>query len=235
MAAPADSVGARVSARRTELGISQKELARRVGLTQPTISALEMGKSNTSGSIASLAKALGVVPLWLETGLGDKEPGAREYRRVLDDGTETSMIEFEVTVLASDGSCGGGAPGQTVIANVRAKVGPVIRDQRFFERIGARPEHVFAILGDGDGMARFIEHGDMVFFSSAGCDRLVTGQIYAFETIDGPRIKRVHRRADGHVILSNDNPDKNRYPDEVYSQADAETLHCLGVFLYREG
>jgi phage repressor protein C with HTH and peptisase S24 domain len=229
-----NSLGGRVYQRRTELNMSQKELSRRAGLTQPTISALEKGKSTRSGSIAQLAAALNVVPLWLETGLGEKELRTSDYRRVLDDGSDTEVMEFEIAILPSAGSCGG-ASGQANLDDLRAKIGPLIKDQRFFDRLGAKPEDVFAIIGDGDGMSGFIKHGDTVVFSKAGCDKLITGQIYAFDTVDGPRIKRVHRRADGQVILTNDNPDKNRYPDEAYTADEADALTCLGAYLYREG
>jgi transcriptional regulator with XRE-family HTH domain len=66
------SVGNRLEERRKELGLSQKELAQRAGTTQPTLSALESGKSKETNFIARLAQQLGVHALWLETGQGPR-------------------------------------------------------------------------------------------------------------------------------------------------------------------
>lgn len=100
------SVGKRVEARRLELKMSQKHLGNRVGLTQPTLSSLENGKSETSGHIARLAKELQVHAFWLETGEGPKllseqvqtSPSlTKEQREIL------SLLEFltsdQVTTL----------------------------------------------------------------------------------------------------------------------------------------
>lgn len=50
--------------------MTQVELAKRSGLNQSTISDLEVGKSQGTTYIATLAAALGVSALWLESGKG---------------------------------------------------------------------------------------------------------------------------------------------------------------------
>lgn len=62
-------IGERVQLRRKELGISQTELARRVGIASSSISELENGKSKSSVHLATMADVLGVSALWLETGV----------------------------------------------------------------------------------------------------------------------------------------------------------------------
>ena len=62
------SVGKRLAERRTELRISQAELAKRVGSSQSMISDLENGKSEGTSFLARLAMHLSVHALWLETG-----------------------------------------------------------------------------------------------------------------------------------------------------------------------
>ena len=64
------SIGARVKQARKAAKMTQIELARRTGLNQSTISDLEVGKSQGTTFVASLASAMGVNPLWLETGKG---------------------------------------------------------------------------------------------------------------------------------------------------------------------
>jgi phage repressor protein C with HTH and peptisase S24 domain len=70
------SIGARVKQARKAAKMTQGELGDRSGLKQSTISDLEVGKSQGTTYIASLAAALGVNALWLETGRGSMAPSA---------------------------------------------------------------------------------------------------------------------------------------------------------------
>jgi phage repressor protein C with HTH and peptisase S24 domain len=211
--------------------MSQEELARLSGLTQSTISSLESGSSKTSGNVATLANALNVNALWLQTGLGDKSISSKA--RILID-TEAEQTSFAIDVLPSKGTCGGG--GRPDVDSIAEEVGPIVKDEAFFARMGVEPQSVFALIADGDGMANFIVHGDTILFTTeSDDDRLESGRIYAFETQDGPRVRRVQRRADGTILLTFDNPDKIRYPDEQYSPEAARNLVRAGVFLYRQG
>jgi len=69
---PDMSIGERVREARKEAKLSQKDLAAKVGISQPTLSELERGDSRGTTSIATMAAALGVNALWLETGRGPK-------------------------------------------------------------------------------------------------------------------------------------------------------------------
>lgn len=59
------TLGQRIEARRTAIGISQAELARRVGLRQSTINSLINGDSRSSRSILQIARELGTTPAFL--------------------------------------------------------------------------------------------------------------------------------------------------------------------------
>jgi DNA-binding XRE family transcriptional regulator len=63
-------LGARIEARRKEIGISQAELARRVGVRQSTMNSLINGNSRTTRSIVELARELSTTPHYL-MGLSD--------------------------------------------------------------------------------------------------------------------------------------------------------------------
>lgn len=67
--------GERVRLLLQERGISQAELARRVGTKQQTISYLVKGNgaAQTSRYSAKIADILGVNPLWLQTGEGSQQ------------------------------------------------------------------------------------------------------------------------------------------------------------------
>lgn len=224
-----NTVGKRVQALRKERNMSQGELADKAGLKQPTISSLERGKSHTSGSLASIAAALGVSALWLETGLGDRDIAKSKNFVSASEGTEF----YEVPILEAKGSCGNGK-GSYLFGTKDEYGGTINKEGRWFLRHNARHENVFALMADGESMKNFIMDGDVCFFNRSIGD-LRSGEIYVLDTPEGLRIKRVYRRADGYVTLMSDNPDKTIYPDELYSPEQAETLTIKGRFICREG
>lgn len=68
-------IGKRVKERREELGISQTVLAKRIGVSGPSLSQLESGKIKRSRRLNKLAAVLKVSPEWLE-GSGEDKAGA---------------------------------------------------------------------------------------------------------------------------------------------------------------
>lgn len=54
--------------------MTQRELAEKVGIKQPTLSELENGDSAGSAYLPLIAAALGVNALWLQSGKGAKYP-----------------------------------------------------------------------------------------------------------------------------------------------------------------
>ena len=67
------SIGNRVRKARKDKGMSQIELATKVGISQSALSELENGESVSTTKIASFASALGVSALWLESGKGQEK------------------------------------------------------------------------------------------------------------------------------------------------------------------
>lgn len=72
------SMGDRIRERLAVTGLSQAELARRVGLTQPTINALIRGGSRSSAHLHKIARVLQTTPEWLEHEAGDPSSNASE-------------------------------------------------------------------------------------------------------------------------------------------------------------
>lgn len=93
--------GQRVSALRRAAGISQAELARRVGITPPHVSRLEAGKSDnlTAEVVVKLADALRTTTDHLLTGAGPNEPSdewsGSERRRALQETYKALIQEAE--------------------------------------------------------------------------------------------------------------------------------------------
>jgi phage repressor protein C with HTH and peptisase S24 domain len=210
--------------RRNQLELSQTELGARAGLTQPTISALEKNRAHTSGSLASIAQALGVNALWLETGLGDMLPSKH------DESPRDDADTIMVPLLECKGSCGNGRMyGDIDFAPI-----PVSRRvlSRFYRN--ASTLKLIALYADGDSMSNYIMHGDIIMFDMNVEDLQESG-VYLLDTPEGLRVKRVNRRADGKVLLRSDSIDKMRYPDEEYSPDEAQHLIIKGKFVMRLG
>lgn len=61
----------RIKLARKHAGITQKELAQKVGISQTAIHKLEGGGSRSSRKTIAIALTCGVDPIWLDTGRGD--------------------------------------------------------------------------------------------------------------------------------------------------------------------
>lgn len=96
------NIGERVREARKEKGMTQKDLASKVGITQPTLSDLEKGESTATSHIAKIASALEVSPLWLETGRGPKfiEAAANSDSR---DDLARALLLMQLYMDATDG------------------------------------------------------------------------------------------------------------------------------------
>lgn len=63
----------RLAKKRTDLGLSQQELAKRAKLSQSVIGMLESGARKNSAHIPAIANVLGVESLWLSSGVGPEK------------------------------------------------------------------------------------------------------------------------------------------------------------------
>lgn len=65
-----ETVGDRVRQARKEAGFTQKQLAKKVGISQSSISELEGGDTSETPAIVKIAVACKVSPYWLDAGGG---------------------------------------------------------------------------------------------------------------------------------------------------------------------
>lgn len=70
------ALGDRIDARLKSLGISQAVLARRVGVSQPTIAHLVKGRSEGSKHLHAIARELQTTPAYLSGEIDDPDEGA---------------------------------------------------------------------------------------------------------------------------------------------------------------
>lgn len=206
---------------------SRRELAEHLDISVQAVGDVINGKSNSFATANHVRAAafLEVGSEWLEGGTG-----GMDWFDVFEgfDGDEGTQ---SIDLYMARGSCGGGHLNGDDASQTSIKL---VKEASWFVKYGVTPDGILAIYADGDSMADFIVDGDIVFFNTK-MTRLHGGKIYAIDTPDGLRIKRVTIRADGSVTLGSDNHNKARYPDETYSIEEAQSITVRGEFFYRQG
>lgn len=197
------SVGVRIRELLDQLGMSGAELARRIGVTQPTISDLINGRSRSSVHLHAIARELGTTPEYL---LGETdEPGIRLGDKRLpwrgpepDPRRDPDLVEVDQIDLRY----GLGATYVDV---------PIDAQKRVFSRSWLRnftasaPEHLFWTAGEGDSMDPTIRSGEIVLIDTAQKIPRMSGGIWAITIGEVGMIKRHHVPGKGRVQFLSDN------------------------------
>lgn len=195
------TVGQRIDERLRKLKLSQSELARRVGISQPTINALIHGDNATSKHLHRIAAELATSPAWLAGETDDDAPVA-----VAPSAIEALTEKLDLAIvpeLEIGYSMGGGA---TIFEQYEHK--GVVPFQRAWLRTMMRGAiaDLFVARGDGDSMQPTILDGDIVLIDTAQKDIRQQDRIWAVSYGDLGVIKRVRRTPKGTYQLLSDNP-----------------------------
>lgn len=191
------SIGARIRELLAKNGMSGAELARRIGVTQPTISDLLNGRSRSSVHLHAIARVLGTTADYLADGISDDASrltdkrlpwrGAEPDPRHDPDAVEIDQIDLRYGL------------GATYVD------GPVESEKRVFSRswLGqftrSPPEQLFWALAEGGSMAGTIMSGETVLIDRSQKIPRVSGGIWAL-TIGGlGMIKRLHVPGKGRI------------------------------------
>ncbi len=217
-------LGERLIQARKLRGTSQAELARRSGVSQPTISDLESGAQVGTKKAPELANALKVDLTWLLTGRGEIEP--RPARRG-GDGEE--RLVFVARVRGAMASAGAGRIGweHEEMDYAHGFLRSWMRDR------GLNPERCRTILIGDDSMSPYLRNGDVVLVSLAHRE-LRSGEVYAIAVGEELRVKRINRRADGGLDIISDNRSP-QYPAEHIDARGVERVNVIGKVIWRGG
>jgi len=207
-------LGERLIQARKLRGTSQAELARRAGVSQPTISDLESGAQAGTRKAPELAHALKVDLSWLLTGRGEMEP--RPARR---DGDERHVHVVRVKGAVTSAGSGRISWEHEEVDHDHGFPRSWMRDR------GLHPERCRTFRIGDDSMSPYLQDGDVVLLSLADRE-LRGGEVYAIAVSGELCIKRVHRRADGGLELISDNRSPH-YP--------AERANVIGKVVWRGG
>lgn len=195
------TMGERIRDRLEALGMSQAELARRVGISQPSVNHLIKRGATGSSHLHKIARELETTPAYLTGEIDDPSAGALPAptpAMIAEQLGMTLIPEIDLHFALGGGSFVEGYVEETLV--------PYRTD--WLHRITrGMPADIFLTQGDGDSMLPTILDGDDVIVNRA--ERMVTKQdkIWALGYGDLVAIKRVRRMADGTFRLLSDNKD----------------------------
>lgn len=242
------SIGTRTKQARKAAKMTQAELASRSGLKQSTISDLEVGKSQGTTYLASLAAALGVSALWLETGRGSPDVKDGKLVEPADDRRHVVREQPFVHSLVSSYDGDDALPDDVVLvpeSRIEFAAGdgrinyelveheePATYRRSWFQKYGINPDRVKRFRVVGDSMEPMLFPRDTILVNLDETN-VIDGRMYALRYGDQLRVKHVSRRLDGTLVLRSVNP---AYKDEEIQPTVAdEHITIIGRVRDRSG
>lgn len=211
--------GERFQALLVARGISQSELARRVGLTQPTIAKLASG-GRGSAHIHKIARELGTSPAYLTGETDDPSIGAIPLPTAELMAERLDLVPLEeIDLEYGMGGTFGDSPVTVQVHQV-----PRLLMEAMAGR-GTTSTSLFVAKGRGDSMEPTIADGDMIIVDRSKRQLRDPDRIWALTVGDFHMVKRLRPRGSSIVLLS-DNP---KVPEEVVSM---EEINLVGRVVF---
>lgn len=225
---------ARLRAFRDEIGLDQRALAERLGISHSAISQVETGRREVSkGLMQKLSFRFGLNPDWLLNGDDPKylplQTQQQKYRSavvsapdtkrpahgdVALDGQEFQLIRrFDAVASAGTGAL---VQSGTVIDNIAVTRAWLLRQ-------GLNGDLCGLVEVKGDSMSPYIRDGDLALVHFAELE-VQDGRVYAFSLRGELYIKRLVRIEDGWLMTS----DNAAHPPVAVTGLDAFELRIHG-------
>lgn len=219
----------RLNAAMTAAGLSQGQLAEKVGISQPAIQKMTSGKTTGSRKMVELANALNVRPEWLSSGVGLMQgsghkdssiPPENEWGKIdaWDSKTALPDDEVEVPYLKDiELACGDGSCSEEDYNGFKLRF-----SKSTLRRVGAQKDSVLCFPASGNSMEPMIPEGTTVAIN-INDKKIVDGKVYAISQDGWKRLKVLYRTSPNRLMIRSFNSDE--YPDE---EADIEQVEILG-------
>lgn len=209
----------RLTALMAEKGLSQAELARMIGVKQPSIFKILSGQTLNPKNILEIATALNVDPHWLKTGEGDPDPSYR----IVEVSESQNPNTVRIDILDVEASAGNGAYLSPTEQGLLSQEFDLTFFRQQFGRADAK--HLKLITVKGDSMAPTLESGDLLYVDISE-NYFAADGLYVF-TFDGQTfIKRLQKVGKEMLVIS-DNP---TYKEWTFTQDDDVFIHGRVVF-----
>lgn len=212
-------------------GLKQTDIAKACHVTKGAVNQWFTGatKALEGANLTNAARTLGVSPHWLATGQGDMvDESARVSHQTVkwvdsvgepikewNDEADLNPDEFVIipryAITVSAGN------GHFVHEELQLHQGQAYRVD-WLKAMGLKGHDLKSIKATGDSMLPTFGDGCtlLVDFSHK---QISEGKVYVIRFGDEIRVKRIHKRADGGIIIRSDNrdayPDINIPPDEM--------------------
>ena len=202
-----------------EKGISQAELARLIGIKQPSVFKILSGETRNPKKILEIATALNVDPHWLKTGEGDPDPSYR----IVEVSEPQNPNTVRIDILDVEASAGNGAYLSPTEQGLLSQEFDLTFFRQQFGRADAK--HWKLITVKGDSMAPTLESGDLLYVDISE-NYFAADGLYVF-TFDGQTfIKRLQKVGKEMLVIS-DNP---TYKEWTFTQDDDVFIHGRVIF-----
>ena len=202
-----------------EKGISQAELARLIGIKQPSVFKILSGETRNPKKILEIATALNVDPHWLKTGEGDPDPSYR----IVEVSEPQNPNTVRIDILDVEASAGNGAYLSPTEQGLLSQEFDLTFFRQQFGRADAK--HLKLITVKVDSMAATLERGDLLYVDISE-NYFAADGLYVF-TFDGQTfIKRLQKVGKEMLVIS-DNP---TYKEWTFTQDDDVFIHGRVVF-----
>lgn len=209
----------RLTSLMNEKGISQAELARLIGIKQPSVFKILSGETRNPKKILEIATALNVDPHWLKTGEGDPDPSYR----IVEVSEPQNPNTVRIDILDVEASAGNGAYLSPTEQGLLSQEFDLTFFRQQFGRTDAK--HLKLITVKGDSMAPTLESGDLLYVDISE-NYFAADGLYVF-TFDGQTfIKRLQKVGKEMLVIS-DNP---TYKEWTFTQDDDVFIHGRVVF-----
>lgn len=223
------TIGEIIKDGRTAKGWSQEQLANASKIHQSVISKLERGLVNETAGIVRLALALGLNPLYLET--GDKKYENTTTTEVSRLGDPQVPDEFHFPISNAAGAMGDGsyAPDfEIVVDSMRVTRSWVRMELPFISNI----ENLAILPAVGDSMTPTYNSGDLLLIDR-GAIELQSSSIYAFTFANRIFVKRLSINPVTNVVhVKSDNPLADNW-DIDESRAAELIIHGRVVYAWK--
>lgn len=221
--------GQRVRAAREAAGMSQRKLAKAIGITGAAISQWESGQTRADGVAAShIEKAEAVLGLRPGTLIGrgpvrvaEDRPGYLRPIVIWNDAADLDPGAYvQLPRLAYHLSAGNGGPDPA--AAEPCESGAAFRAD-FAAQEGWTPRTHFTMRASGHSMEPTIQDGAPVVIAT-NQKAIISGKIYAFLVDGEPLLKRLFKLPSGRVRVVSD----NRSPEFAEYEADQAEIDVIG-------
>jgi phage repressor protein C with HTH and peptisase S24 domain len=207
----------RIAERMAELGMSQADLARRVGVSQPAIQQVLNGRTGRSRVLPEIAQQLGVSVSYL---LGDTDdPAAVDVPRPLSpDDMAAELGVARVRQVPVEYGMGGG----TYIEDYVEEQWSFFDAEWLREITETPPSSLFVARGVGDSMMPTLLDSDTLLVDRSQRTVKQQDRIWALTYGEVGMIKRIRRLPHGKYLVMSDSPHVSDF------DAPDEDIHIIG-------